>query len=61
MNGNNWEQETLRRLAHARQRKKQADDEAAYWWEAHHIDSNPNNDSLINCRILCWPCHEKTF
>jgi len=30
-------------------------------WEAHHIDGNPNNDSLTNCQILCWPCHEKTF
>ena len=30
-------------------------------WEAHHIDGNPNNNSLTNCRIICWPCHEKTL
>ena len=30
-------------------------------WEAHHIDSNPNNDKLTNCQILCWDCHSATF
>ena len=30
-------------------------------WQAHHIDGNTNNDSLTNCRIPCWTCHEKTF
>jgi len=31
------------------------------YWEAHHKDSNPNNDVLSNCEILCWPCHKATF
>lgn len=30
-------------------------------WEAHHIDGNPNHDTVSNCEILCWPCHEKTL
>lgn len=30
-------------------------------WEAHHIDGDPNNKALVNCKILCWPCHEKTL
>jgi len=30
-------------------------------WEAHHIDGNPKNDSLSNCEIICWSCHETTF
>ena len=30
-------------------------------WEAHHIDGDSNNDSLTNCKILCWPCHEETL
>ena len=30
-------------------------------WEAHHRDGNPENDSIINCRILCWDCHSGTF
>ncbi|NQT29187.1 MAG: HNH endonuclease [Candidatus Saganbacteria bacterium] len=30
-------------------------------WEAHHKDDNENNDPLINCQILCWPCHSATF
>lgn len=30
-------------------------------WEAHHMDSNPNHDSITNCQILCWECHAKTF
>lgn len=29
-------------------------------WEAHHIDSS-GPDTLSNCEILCWDCHEKTF
>ena len=36
MNGNNWEQETLSRLSYARQRKQEADKEAAYWEEYAH-------------------------
>lgn len=28
-------------------------------WEAHHKDGNSNNDSLANCEILCWECHEE--
>ena len=28
-------------------------------WADHHIDGNPNNDSITNCQILCWRCHEK--
>jgi hypothetical protein len=30
-------------------------------WEAHHIDGNLQNDSLSNCEIICWSCHETTF
>lgn len=32
-------------------------------WEAHHITSVQagGNDSLSNCEILCWDCHQKTF
>jgi hypothetical protein len=30
-------------------------------WEAHHRDDDPENDSVINCQILCWDCHSKTF
>ena len=30
-------------------------------WQAHHIDENTHNNSITNCKILCWPCHEKTF
>ena len=29
-------------------------------WEAHHINSN-GPDTLLNCEILCWGCHKKTF
>jgi hypothetical protein len=28
-------------------------------WQAHHIDGNPNNDAITNCKILCGPCHER--
>ena len=31
------------------------------YWEAHHLDGNPNNDSVGNCGIFCWSCHELTF
>lgn len=31
------------------------------YWEAHHLDENPNNDALTNCGIFCWPCHELTL
>lgn len=32
-------------------------------WEAHHITpvERRGSDDLQNCKILCWPCHEKTF
>ena len=30
-------------------------------WEAHHKDGNPDNDSIVNCAILCWDCHALTF
>lgn len=30
-------------------------------WEAHHRDSDPENNSLSNCEILCWDCHKKTL
>lgn len=33
-------------------------------WEAHHHripEGDPEADELSNCRIYCWPCHEKTF
>ena len=29
-------------------------------WEAHHL-SPGGGDSLSNCQILCWPCHEQTL
>lgn len=61
MNGNNWEQETLARLAYARQRKKDADEEATYWAEytrslekTLELDkklskhSNTNSEAIIN-------------
>ncbi len=31
------------------------------YWEAHHLDENPNDDSLGNCGIFCWPCHDLTL
>ena len=31
------------------------------YWEAHHLDENPNNDAVGNCGIFCWPCHELTL
>ena len=30
-------------------------------WEAHHLDENTLNDSIGNCGIFCWPCHELTL
>jgi hypothetical protein len=30
-------------------------------WEAHHKDGNPENDSILNCEILCWDCRVLTF
>jgi len=29
-------------------------------WEAHHISST-GGDTLSNCEILCWDCHQRTF
>lgn len=29
-------------------------------WEAHHISST-GDDTLSNCEILCWDCHQRTF
>ncbi len=28
-------------------------------WEAHHMDGDSTDNSLSNCRILCWDCHEE--
>jgi len=30
-------------------------------WETHHEDENPDNNSILNCGIYCWPCHELTL
>lgn len=30
-------------------------------WEAHHLDEHPNNNTVGNCTIFCWRCHEQTF
>ena len=30
-----------------------------YSWEPHHKDGDPNNDSIVNCEILCWDCYDK--
>ena len=29
-------------------------------WETHHISST-GGDTLSNCEILCWNCHQSTF
>lgn len=29
-------------------------------WEAHHKTST-GGDTLGNCEILCWDCHQQTF
>ena len=29
-------------------------------WEAHHI-TPAGGDTLSNCEILCWNCHQQTF
>ncbi len=28
-------------------------------WEAHHVHSGAG-DTLENCQILCWDCHQQT-
>ena len=32
-------------------------------WEAHHLTPEEDHgpDTFENCRIFCWPCHEKTL
>ncbi|OGC91671.1 MAG: hypothetical protein A2W25_13315 [candidate division Zixibacteria bacterium RBG_16_53_22] len=32
-------------------------------WEAHHLvpDKEGSSDTIENCRIYCWPCHEMTL
>lgn len=33
-------------------------------WEAHHhpiSEKDGGADTFENCRIYCWPCHEKTL
>ena len=37
--------------------------EGAGAWEAHHLipEQYGGTDSLQNCRIYCWPCHERTM
>ena len=32
-------------------------------WEAHHIipEAEGGSNAIDNCRVYCWPCHEKTL
>lgn len=68
MNGNSWEQETLSRLAYARQRGQQADDEAAYWAEYTQIlekvlelDSKLSKHSATNSKAITNMFRDKSI
>lgn len=68
MNGNSWEQETLSRLAYARQQRKQADDEAAYWAEYTQIlekvlelDSKLSKHSATNSEAITSMFRDKSI
>ena len=30
-------------------------------WQAHPKDGNPDNNTLANCEIICWPCRIVAF
>ena len=34
--------------------------ESEYGWEAHHVNSKDDDNSLSNCEILCQRCHKNT-